>query len=235
MKWIAAVVVAFAAIGCSGGGSSSTPDAAADDTKAPAIVAPEPATTEPTQVGLVRNDDVVHVGTETEKAIEILKAGAQGGFSSERLPDGFTSPYQSHVWQAGESGFGILSFKGKVVMAMVQDGNSTPDHLSALRLAMQNLVGEAKKPTVIEGSKVSYWFWHDAFNLPDGKSNGQTMMIMAFQKESGKIYIASAMGDDAVLNTLGINETQAKKDQADADQIIQKMESEKNKTNKSKG
>ena len=205
MKWIVAPALLAMLIGCSGG-TPASPDTTPDAPQAPPKVAVAPATTEPTQVGLVKNGEAVHVGAETEDAIKLLKAGAQGGFSSERLPEGFSSPYQSHIWQAGESGFGILSFKGKVVMAMIQDANSTPEHLSELRTAQQALVGYTN----------------------EGKVSGQTMMIMAFQRTGGKLYIASAMGDDSVLTALGISEAQARIDQQDADKIIQKLEAEQN-------
>jgi hypothetical protein len=184
-------------------------------------------------VGLVKNGKEVHVGADPDTAIEVLKAGAQGGFTSAVLPDGFSAPYQSHIWRAGESGFGVLSFNGKVVMAMTQEANSTPDHLSELKLAQQALVGDANQPTIIEGNKVSYWFWHADYS-DEGVARGQTMMVMAFQRETGKIYIATAMGDDAVLNTLGINESQARKDELEADEILHQREAEQNKSNNTK-
>jgi hypothetical protein len=188
-------------------------------------LAEPPATETPTEIALIRGGRRVDVGTDPEEAFAIFRGNQAMGFTSERLPPGFARPYQAQIWQAAEEGFGVITYNGRVVAAMYQQDDVTQERVNHVvyehRQAIRGLV-----PLVISGKKVTYWFW---------EMEGQRLMISAFQRPAGAVYLTMAMGDSRTLDGLGVSPGKAQQDQIEADAILGEQEQRANRNGESRG
>jgi len=66
-------------------------------------------------------------------------------------------------------------------------------------------LGGVRPDNLITAKRVTYWFW---------KMENQRLMICAFQKDQRGIELTVAMGDDVVMDALGMSPEQAAKDAA---------------------
>jgi hypothetical protein len=207
------------------GCQSATTAPAQAEAPAPEVKAVEPpATTTPTIIALaVADRPKVTVGEEAAKAYEGLLAGRTGGFVSERLPQGFDHPYTAKTWQGAEDGFGIIAYEGKVVAAMQQEMRTTQEHANNVRAAYVDLM-QGVEPETIGGEKVTYYFWNRDVE-EDGLLKGrQILMIMVFQRPANTVFLVAAIGDERVMNALGMNQAEARADQIAADQLLRGQE-----------
>ncbi|MEZ0324460.1 MAG: hypothetical protein ACAH95_01015 [Fimbriimonas sp.] len=183
-----------------------------------------PRTDFPTEVALVRSGHKVHVGDKPDEAFQLLLAGRSGGFTSERLPAGFVTPYVVRAWEGADEGFGLVAYSAKVVCAMYQETKASQDRANEVRQAHQELMGSVQ-PEIISGDKVTYYFWDYQIKDAEGLVKGtQRLMIMVFQTGPSTVFLTTAMGDSKVMDGLGMNTEQARNDQVQADKIMQGRE-----------
>ncbi len=220
MKLLLPVLVLVLA-GCGASNEASEPD----KTQTTAVAKVEsPRTMFPTEIALVRKGRKVSVGDKPDEAFQLLLDGRSGGFTSERLPAGFETPYVVRAWEGADDGFGLVAFSGKVVCAMYQETRATQDRANEVRQAHQELMKELQ-PEIISGDKVTYYFWNVDVTNAEGVLEGrQRMMIMVFQTGPSSVFLTTAIGDEKVMDGLGMSSAQARTDQIEADKIMQGRE-----------
>jgi hypothetical protein len=174
-------------------------------------------------IALRYHDKDVHVGDNAEDTYARLLGDRTGGFTSELLPQGLKSPYAAHIWQGADDAFGIISYEGKVAVAMVQEMRTNQEHANNVRDAHQKLVGIEQQPQIISGDKVTYYFWTRDLSDEVGGSHTQRLMIMIFQNRDS-VFLTVAMGDGKVMDVLGMSPDQAEKDQIASDEILRGQE-----------
>ncbi|HSI72512.1 MAG TPA: hypothetical protein VK934_05000 [Fimbriimonas sp.] len=169
-------------------------------------------------IALKYKDKEVHVGDKSEDTYEKLLDGRTGGFVSELLPKGLKSPYTAHIWQGADDAFGVISYEGKAVVAMVQEMRTNQEHANNVRTAHQDLMG-SDLPQIVAGEKVTYYFWEK--DLADQQS--QRLMIMVFQNRDN-VFLTTAIGDARVMDVLAMSPAKARDDQVAADEILRTRE-----------
>jgi hypothetical protein len=216
MKRLSPLVLLLLVGGCQGG---SKPEAPAQQPQ-PEVYALEGYTPSRTAspIALKYHEHEVRVGDEAEKIYPVLLGARTGGFVSELLPKGLRSPYTAKIWQGADDAFGLISYEGKVVVAMVQEMRTNQEHANNVRTAHQDMFGQ-EQPQIVAGQKVTYYFWDR--DLADFQS--QRLMIMVFQNRDN-VFLTTAMGDSRVMDVLGMSPQKAREDQAAADEILRSRE-----------
>ena len=222
MKSCAALIAVLALCGC--GASNKASDSKIVEPPPVVTKVGDPQTTFASKISLVRKDVRVYVGDQPDQAFQKLLDGRSGGFTSERLPDGFSAPYVVRAWEGADEGFGIVANTGRVVAAMYQETKATQDRANEVRQAHQRELGDLQ-PEIISGDKVTYYFWEiQVRNADDLVIGAQRLVIMGFQTGPNTVFLMTAMGDSKVLDGLGLSMNQARQDQIEADKIMQARE-----------
>lgn len=101
----------------------------------------------------------------------------------------------------------MIIYKDQIVMAMYQEQAGTIDRETEMTTAHQAQVGSLQ-PRKVEGKRVNYWFWD---------KDGQRLMICGFYNQNKQLELTTCMGDDKVLDALGISYEKALQDAASID------------------
>lgn len=178
----------------------------------------DPVSTTQTDIALVRRNQRVTVGMRADDAFRIFRDPKDGGFEYERLPAGFGSGYHARSWEGGPKGFGVITFKDQVVLAMFQERHSTFDRALELVQAHQDHMGRVADK-VVAGKRLNYWFW---------EQDDQRLMIVAFQKGSQEgVEITAAMGDRNVMDAIGAKVSKATSDFPRVDRALAQQDEQK--------
>jgi len=161
----------------------------------------EPKTTTATEIAMVVKSGLpITVGYNAEKAFQLFHD--QNGFETDKLPARFDFPYRCRAWDAPKFGFGEITYDGTLVAAMFQEDRFTQDRVDdivkAHREKMPNIT-----PTLIGGKNVKYWFW---------EKDDQRLMVCEYLAGKDPIKLTVAMGDDVVMDALGISVGKAMRD-----------------------
>jgi hypothetical protein len=196
-----------ALLGCQ---SSEAPTAEAAPAPVPRKLAQvgTPSSSEPTKIGLVvRKGPAITVGYPSpDKLLEQFHDPKHFGSEYDDLPSNFDAAYRARTWETAHMGFGEITYHGELVAAMYQEDKVDQDRVDELVDAHRAQVDLL--PTMLHGKKVSYWFWE----VPN-----QRLMICAYQSGHEGIKLTVAMGDNNVMDALGISPTFANKDLARID------------------
>ncbi len=158
----------------------------------------------PTNIGLYRDDRVVRVGDEWEKARLVFHEPNKGAYHLHDLPPRFGKGFSADGWESNRGeGFGVISYQGSIVAAMYQDQGVTDQLVSDMVALHRNGTAELY-PLTITGQKAQYWFW----TTQDGT---QRLMICAAKGPRGT-HLTMAMGLTDVLKAIGVSPEDAKKD-----------------------
>ena len=167
-----------------------------------------PSNTEPTKIGLVvRRGPAITVGYPSpDKLLELFHDPKHSGSEFNDLPTSFDYHYRARTWETAHMGFGEITYDGILVAAMYQEDKVDQDRVDEIVAAHKEQVDLL--PTNINGRKVSYWFWEIA---------NQRLMICSNHTGRQGIKLTVAMGDDKVLDALGISLSMANRDMAIVD------------------
>jgi len=200
-------LAAAVSVGCQGSDSTSVETAPGQVVQKPKDVG-APVTTSPTKICLVLpKTPLITVGYPAPtKIFDYFRDPKKLGNEYSDLPTNFTPPYGSRIWETAHKGFGEITYNDNLVAAMYQEGPVTEDQVQEIVAAHKNQLGPQDIP--IKGNRVRYWFW---------EKDGQRLMICAFQTERQGLKLTLAMGDDAVLEGLGISPANATADAAKLD------------------
>jgi hypothetical protein len=201
LRKLTLVAVAATLAGCASDGNGTAPLAAQAQIQAKTLeLAASPP--EQSRIGLYRDEDSVRVGDTWEKAKLVFPVPPHNADEIHDLPNGIPEKFEAHGWEtpSGE-GFGVITVEGKVVLAMYQLEKTKSDTVSDFEKTEEQHVGV---PETVTGRSLTYWFWSD----PEAK---QSLMICALKVPAGYNF-TMAMGDDNVLERLGISRDGAKKE-----------------------
>jgi hypothetical protein len=213
-------LIALVAAGC-GRAPAPKPDLEPSPVIAVADFVEPPSTTEPTQIALLHANRRIVVGSRPADVVESFRGQAIGGFESSLMPPGFGDPYSALVWQGPDEGIGVISYNDRVVAAMVQYESVAQDRVNEVVDLHRSTLRDVE-PDVRSGKRATYWIWDQ---------DGQRLMVSAFQKQRGDVFLTVAMGDGRVLDHLRINAFYAEQDKRLADSIISRHEAQQNQAN----
>ncbi len=198
---IFSATLGIAICGCQG---TETPPAESLATASPKPIAVGvPVTSLPTDIGLVvRRGLPITVGFSPDAAFRLFRDPKQSGFEFDDLPPKFQWPYKARTWEEAHMGFGEILYNSQLVAAMYQEDNGDQERVNQLLVAHRDQIN-GRAPEQIGGKRVNYWFW---------EKDGQRLMICAYPTGRDVIKITVAMGDNVVMDALGISPDKARKD-----------------------
>jgi len=201
-RFIALTLAGSVLAGC----HSAEPQADTPPVVAQPVVATvdKPVAVGPTMVGLIiGNKPVITVGAENpDKIFGQFRDTKQFGSEFNDLPPKFNYHFRARTWETAHTGFGLITYDGTLVGAMYQEDGVKQDQVDEIVGAHRSRMDDLA-PVPVKGKRVSYWFW-------DHK--GQRLMICAFQAGRQGIKLTAAMGDNAVMDALGMSIEEAKID-----------------------
>ena len=202
------IVLSAVLVGCQGSEVTTAQISPTPTLKVASV--PAPRTKEPTDIALaVRRGTPITVWASPEASLRKFQDPKQVGFEYNTLPPKFEPPYSARTWEEDHAhiGFGEILYDGGLAAAVYQEDRGNQDRVDELVRDHQDLVGRLR-PTTLQGKRVSYWFWD---------KDDQRLMICAFSTGPNVIKITVAIGDDVVMDALGMSADQATKDQVKVD------------------
>ena len=206
MKWTISAVASLSLLlaGCQGGESPATETAHPASVKKVTPVG-EPSTKAPTKVGLViKKGPPITVGYALpDKAFDLFRKSSSFGLEFDDAPARFEYPYRVRIWETAHNGFGEIIYDGDLVGAMYQESKVKQERVDEVVAAHREQMGGQRPDQLITGKRVTYWFW---------ENEKQRLMICAYQKNTRGIELTVAMGDDVVMDALGMSGDLARAD-----------------------
>jgi hypothetical protein len=212
-RGVGLVLLGLIVVGCQGTETANTQPTSVAPIKAASV--PSPRTKEPTDIAMsVRRGTPITVWSSPDSAFRKFQDPKQVGFEYNILPPKFEPPYSARTWEEDHAhiGFGEILYDGGLAAAVYQEDRANQDRLDELVRDHQDLVGRLV-PTTLQGKKVSYWFWD---------KDDQRLMICAFATGPNVIKVTVAIGDDVVMDAMGMSPDQAAKDQIKVDSSLLK-------------
>jgi len=175
----------------------------------------KPSSTDATKIGLVvRKGPAITVGYGSpEKIFDPFRDPKVFVSEFNDLPAKFEYPYRARTWETAHMGLGEILYDGDLVAAMYHQDHVTEDRVAEIVALHTEQMGDVRLGKLITSKRVTYWFWG---------VGGQRLMICAYQKDPKWIELTVAMGDDVVLDALGISPDQATIDAGKVDNTTSK-------------
>ncbi len=140
----------------------------------------------------------------------------KSAFIFRSLPPGFASRYSAWGYNTADLSFGVIyfgepdengsRFHDKVALAMTKEEGLTEDVVLSTE---QQYADDFGMPSTVTGKLVRYWFWSDP-------QSSQSFMLCAVvskdSKQADHFELTAALGDDVVMQYLGMDVAHAKKD-----------------------
>ncbi len=209
------ILIATVLAGCQGG-AALAPEASSPPVVKEASVS-APITREATDIALVvRPGNPITVWSSADAAFRKFQDPKQVGFEYDNLPPKFQPPYSARTWEEDHihMGFGEILYNGGLAAAIYQEDKGNQDRVDRLVRDHQDQMGSRLTPTTLKGKRVSYWFW---------EKDDQRLMICAYATDRDVIKITVAIGDNVVMDALGMSPDQARKDQIKVDMSLLKQ------------
>ena len=176
----------------------------------------EPNSTTPTKIALVvKKGQPITVGYPSPSSLfDSFKDPKVFGSEFNDLPGKFEYPYRARSWETAKFGFGEILHNGVLVAAMFHEDHLPQSRVDEIVQAHKDQM-DGLLPDLITGKRVTYWFW---------RIDHQVLMICAYQKDQKGFQLTAAMGDEVVLDALGISPAQANTDVARIDAPVIKVD-----------
>lgn len=151
----------------------------------------------------------IHYGDDVDLALN------EGGFkrpdksaSVNRVPAGLGTTYQCYGWETATRSFGVLTRKGKVVLALDTYEQADQKALDDLREAYIKMLGA---PATVDGKQVHYDFWN----------KGEVrLMLCSTVNDLGSLSFSAALGNADLMSYFRMDPASAAADQTEADQLF---------------
>ncbi len=175
----------------------------------------KPRSVTPTKIGLVvRRGLPITVGFGSpSKAFDPFRDPKQFVSEFNDLPAKFEYPYTARTWETGKMGLGEILYDGDLVAAVYHQDQVTQDRVDEIVAAHGEQIGRSRPDTLVTSKRVQYWFW---------QIETQRLMICAYQKDQKGIELTVAMGDEVVMDGLGMSPAQADIDKRKVDEAAEK-------------
>ncbi len=118
----------FALIGCQSGESTSPEATSTPEVVQIIVPVGKPSNPEATKIALVvQKDTPVTVGYSADAAFRAFRDPKEYGNEYNDLPPNFQVPYRARSWEAGQAGFGEITYDGNLVAAMYREDKVLQD------------------------------------------------------------------------------------------------------------
>lgn len=192
-------VLAFVLGGCASTPLEKTSRAASELAKLSDDKKPNLDQSARTNLCLIRETRLLHVGDDAEVALDLFpKSMAPQSYIIDDLPRVFPSQvYSAKGWDSpGGDGFGVIIYNKQVAAAIWNRSFTDEAQADAAVKEYQDQIQHPGQPKFGYGSN-TYYFW-------DAKPQ-QRLMILKAAKPNGKWALTLALGDNVVLDALGIS------------------------------
>ena len=168
--------------------------------KTPVMTVAAPNFSVPSDLALLRENGRVSVGESYDKALEVFPKPPKA-FDITDGPPGLPADYQADGWQNSTEGFGVLETQGLIALAIYERMSTTQDTADAVVARHEQALGQTSESR-LDYKDVRFWFWDD------GK---RRVMICTVSAGQGKVALTVAVGDDGLMNALGMSPTSAER------------------------
>ena len=174
-----------------------------------------PRSTTPTKIALVvRRGLPITVGFGApNKAFDPFRDPKIFVSEFNDLPARFEYPYTARTWEAGKMGLGEILYDGDLVGAVYHQDQAKQERIDEIVAAHKDQLDGRRPDRLITSRRVTYWFW---------QIDTQRLMICAYQKDQKGIELTVAMGDEVVMDALGMSPEQAAADAKKVDEAAEK-------------
>jgi len=214
LTWL--VLLGLAVSGCNSG--SAVPQPESDQSSGPSRATvngpakvPPPDFNARTELRMVRKGEFLRVGDTIDDALNVFKQEKNASKLSE-LPPGWKDPnYRCAGWDAGNTGFGAITYDDRVVLAMYHEDRINEQRLQEVLNDYDNMIQIAA--TQVSGTRVRYWFWEDS---------PHRLMICAVQTPGEGLNLSVALGSGKIMDSFGMNTVAAENDRQAAEELFRK-------------
>jgi hypothetical protein len=205
LLWIASLL----AVGCAHEPTTESSASNTSTTETPAQISP-PRDLKASDLSIPHAGSHVRVGDTWDSVLAIFPE-PKTAFAFKDLPPQFGPGYAADGWETAGEGVGVVLYNLKVAAFMRQINHANQSLYSNL-LDLIDQENPNSKPKSVAGKHVRYWFW---------QSGSQRIMLCALQSKSSGLRITESLGDDTVMDALGINPDLAARDVAEVDRIYE--------------
>jgi len=184
-------LIAFGVIGCSSGGSSAPAVAKADFSGTLDLAVP-------TQLRLRNFRKDLQLGETVESALEVFPAPAKS-YPFTDLPPGLKAPFEAKGWETPEGGFGVITYEGRIAIAMRQYESYDLSKVDAL-VEQVRLANRELTPKMMVGQKSRFWMWVDG---------GYRLLISVLPTSESRGVVAVTLGDQSLMDYLGLQPSES--------------------------
>lgn len=189
------LLVTLVLVGCQGGESPKLAEPVVTKPAAPSV-APPYSTDPGGELAIFRQERAVRVGMTADAAFKVFNTLSERGLEGEQLPPGFVAPYHATWYEVAQEGFGVITYKEQIALAMYQADHLTVDAATEVTQAYIRRYGEADKHSEARG--VTYWFW---------ERDHQRLMICAVNTSTEGVSITCCVGDTVPMDALHASPT----------------------------
>ncbi len=184
-------LLALTAVGCSTSGTNGPALMKADFSGTLDLAVP-------TQLRLRNFRKDLQLGETVESALEVFSAPAKS-YPFSDLPPGLKPPFESKGWETTEGGFGVITFEGRIALAMRQYENYDLSKVDAL-VEQVRLANKEISPKVMVGQKARFWMWVDG---------GYRLLISVLPTSDTRGIVSVTLGDQALMDFLGLQPSES--------------------------
>lgn len=178
-------------IGCSSGGSSVPVVSKADFTGTPDLAVP-------TLLRLRNFRKELQLGETVESALEVFPAPTKS-YPFSDLPPGLKPPFEAKGWETPEGGFGVITYEGRIAIAMRQYESYDLSKVDAL-VEQVRLANRELTPKTMVGEKARFWMWVDG---------GYRLLVSVLPTSETRGVVSVTLGDQALMDYLGLQPSES--------------------------
>lgn len=216
MKLLLWPAILLVAIGCGGNEKAATTPEKPEPVVTLKTRVPGPAKLDPpdfekrSSLRMVKNGEELRVGDSIDTALRIFRE-EKNAYKIAEMPPGWKDPaYSCQGWDNGTMGFGAILYDDKMCMGLYHEYKADQARLDEIVSTYERMF--AGEPTRVIGSRVQYWFW---------ENEGHRMMICAVQSPKDGLNIAISLGDERIMEIMGMSPQNAEKDRVAAEKLFQ--------------
>jgi hypothetical protein len=168
-----------------------------------------PDTKAATSLKLVNGDQTLSLKDPLDRVFQVF-GRPKPSFEFNDLPPGFQPPYAAKGWETAREGMGAILYGDQVVAVMRQISRTTPELFQSTLDAIRNENSDLK-PNIVQGSRVTYYFW---------EAPPQRIMVCALSTKRDGWHVTEVLGDDTVLDVLGVSPSDARANQPKVDHLL---------------
>lgn len=162
-----------------------------------------------TRIALLNSSSELYVGAPADKAMDHF-GRPRRAYEFRDLPEGFTKDYRSMGWENDLEGFGIITYRDRVAVA-VREWSATDAETVDEAVATYSRRYGPTDPEVVEGKSGRYWFW---------EIERHRMMICAVPGLNNRFHLVLAIGERNSMDYLRMSADRAREDIVRADRAL---------------